>query len=49
MSHHHIIAFIIAVIATIAVISSPQLKRDFVSVVNSLQSAVTQIEQSFNR
>lgn len=49
MSHHHIIAFIIAVAVAVAVISSPKLKRDFVNVVNSLDSAITQIEQSFNR
>lgn len=49
MTHHHIIAFIIAVAVTVAVLSSPQLQRDFNSIVNGLTTAVTQIEQSFNR
>lgn len=49
MAHHHIAAFIVAVAVAVAVISSPQLKRDFVSAVNSFESAITKIEQSLNR
>lgn len=49
MAHHHIIAFIIAAAVAIAVIHSPQLQRDLSNAVNSLKTAVTQLEQSFNR
>ena len=49
MAHHHIIAFIIAVAVAIAVIHSPQLQRDLSNAVNSLKTAVTQIEHNIQR
>lgn len=49
MAHHHIIAFIIAVAAVAAVLSSPKLQRNLKNAVSNLKTAVVQIEQSINR
>ena len=49
MSHHHIIAFIIAVAVAVAVLSSPQLQRDLRNAVSSIKADIVQLEQSLNR
>ena len=43
MSHHHIIAFIIAVAVAVAVLNSPQLQKDLKNAVSSLRADVTQL------